>query len=269
MSLRQAWRAARVRRWLRECTTVGEALHITGRPSIHVDGGQLHIGDRFRLASTPVGSHIIVGAAGTMRVGDDVSIGCGAAIAAQQLVTIGDGTCIGPFVIIMDTNFHGGAGDQSVQHDCKPVTIGKGCRIGTRVTITRGVAIGDGAEILAGSVVTAAIPAGACAAGGRARIIGRAGELASRWDSVAAALPDVLAATFDLKSPPDLDDTPIPAQSWNAQRMPQVLTALEECLGVAINSSLVRDARTYADLAAALRSVRSGHPALTASSAGK
>jgi Acetyltransferase (isoleucine patch superfamily) len=87
------------------------------------------------------------------------SVGGGAAIAAFQQVSIGDGTRIGPYVIIMDTNFHGSPGDQSVQHDTRPVTIGAGCRIGSRVTITRGGSIGDGAEILAGSVVSSAIPA--------------------------------------------------------------------------------------------------------------
>lgn len=269
MSWRQAWHAARVRRWLRECTTTGAAPQVIGRPSVHVEGGQLHIGHRFRLASIPVASHIIVGAAGTMRVGDDVSIGCGAAIAAQELVTIGDGTCIGPYVIIMDTNFHGGAGDQSLQHDCRPVAIGRGCRIGSRVTITRGVTIGDGAEILAGSVVTSAVPAGACVAGGRARIIGRAGEAASRWDSLAATLPETLAAALGLGSPPDLDDTPLPAQLWTAECLPQVMAALELRLGVAINSAALRDARTYAELAAALHSSRSGQAALTTSAAWK
>ena len=57
------------------------------------------------------------------------------------------------------------------------------------MTITRGASIGDGAEILAGSVVSSAIPPGVCAAGARARIIGRAGEAASRWDGAAAAIP--------------------------------------------------------------------------------
>src|SRR6185369_13751150 len=123
-------------------------------------------------------------------------------------VRIGAGTRIGPFVIVMDTNFHGAGGDQSLQHDCRPVHIGDGCRIGSRVTITRGVTIGDGAEILAGSVVSAAIPGGVCAAGARARIIGAAGDPASRWESAAAALPDILMESLGLEFPPDLDGRP-------------------------------------------------------------
>ncbi len=255
MTLRARWQAARVRRWLRTCAQVGEQPRLAGKPSIFVEGGRLTIGDRFRLASTPVGSHLAVGPDGVFDIGDDVSIGCGAAMTAIERVSIGDGTRIGPFVIIMDTNFHGGAGDQSVQHDCKPVIIGRGCIIGSRVTITRGVTIGDGAEILAGSVVTSAIPPGACAAGGRARIIGRAGELASRWDSAAAALPDMLMASFNLKSPPDIDDTPLPADAWATARMPAVLQAFEERLGVAITAADVRETDTYAGLAEALQRI--------------
>src|SRR4051794_29671319 len=207
MTLRNRWNGARGRYWLRMCEPVGERPHLDGKPTIYTEGGQVRIGDRFRLASRPVTSHLVAGPGAVLDIGNDVSIGCGAAIAAFQHVRLGFGSRIGPFVIIMDTNFHGAPGDQSVQHDCRPVTIGNGCRIGSRVTITRGVSIGDGAEILAGSVVSSAIPPGACAAGARARIIGRAGDIASRWESAAAALPDALMTILDLQSPPDLDDS--------------------------------------------------------------
>ncbi len=183
MTIRTLWDTASTRRWLRACASVGEEPYLAGKPTIYISGGQVRIGDRLRLMSRPVASHLVAGPDAVLDIGNDVSIGYGAAIAAYQHVHIGDGTRIGPFVIIMDTNFHGGSGDQSVQHDCRPVTIGDGCRIGSRVTVTRGVTIGAGAEILAGSVVSSAIPPGVCAAGVRARIIGRAGDVASRWDS--------------------------------------------------------------------------------------
>jgi acetyltransferase-like isoleucine patch superfamily enzyme len=228
---------------------VGEEPRLVGKPTINGDGGQLCIGDRFRLASRPVASHLVAGPGAILQIGNNVSIGCGAAIAAYQHVHIGDDTRIGPFVIIMDTNFHGAPGDQAVHHDCRPVTIGNDCRIGSRVTITRGATIGDGAEILAGSVVSSAIPPGVCAAGARARVIGRAGDLASRWDSAAAALPEVLMASLDLESPPDLDSSPIPTQLWTDAGMRGVLTAIEERFGVILNPTAARDIATYADIA--------------------
>lgn len=252
MTVRATWRAWQTRRWLRTCTQVGVLPQLAGEPTIYAEGGQLLIGDRFRLASRPVPSHLVAAQGATLQFGDDVSIGCGAAIAAHMHVEIGSGTRIGPFVIIMDTNFHS-AGDQSLQHDCRPVIIGAGCRIGSRVTITRGATIGDGAEILAGSVVSSAIPPGVCAAGGRARIIGRAGEMTSRWESPAALLPELLMMALDLKMPPDLDDTEIPAHLWTDARIPSVLKAIEEEFGLVMEYAVARDVKTYADIAVAVQ----------------
>lgn len=252
MKLRAAWQAARVRKWMRMCTALGDQPHLTGKPTISAAGGQLRIGHRLHLASTPVASHLAVSPGALLHIGNDVVIGCGAAIAAAERVEIGDDTRIAPFVIIMDTNFHGKPGDQSIQHDCRPVTIGRGCRIGTRVTITRGATIGDGAEILAGSVVSSTIPPGVCAAGSRARVIGRAGELTSRWDSPAAALPDLLMAALDLESPPPLDSTPLPEPGWTEARIQRLLGAIEDRFAVQLAPASIAGLASFADLAMAL-----------------
>jgi acetyltransferase-like isoleucine patch superfamily enzyme len=244
------WRAWQARRWLQTCTHVGVEPRVVAKPTIYAEG-ELRIGDRFYLTSRPIPSHLVVGPRAALHIGDDVAIGHGAAIAAYERVQIGSGTRIGPFVILMDTNFHR-AGDQSLQHDTRPVIIGAGCRIGSRVTITRGVTIGDGAEILAGSVVSAAVPAGACVAGARARVIGRAGDMAARWESPAARLPELLRAALELKLPPDLDDNPMPAQLWTDERVVRALQAIKDEYVVAMDARVVRDASSYADIARAL-----------------
>lgn len=253
-----AWRAARARYWLRMCESVGDEPHLDRRPTIKPEGGHIRIGHRFRLKSRPVVSHLVAGPGATLEIGNDVSIGAGAAISAFSQVCIGDGTRIGPYVIIMDTNFHGSPGDQSVRHDTRPVNIGAGCRIGSRVTITRGGSVGDGAEILAGSVVSSAIPAGVCAAGGRARIIGQAGDIASRWGSAAAFLPQLLMMTFGLDSPPDLNDDLLPEQIWRSDRMRNFIHALDERFDVSVSEIDIREARTFADLAGAVRRTAGG-----------
>jgi acetyltransferase-like isoleucine patch superfamily enzyme len=235
--------------WLRGCEHVGEGPALHGRPSIELEGGRIRIGDRFRLSSRPVASHLAAGPSGLLEIGSDVSIGHGAAIAAFERVQIGDGTHIGPYVIIMDTNFHGASGDQSVQHDCRPVTVGAGCRIGSRVTMTRGASIGDGAEILAGSVVSSAIPPGVCAAGARARIIGRAGDDASRWHSVAALLPDVVMTALDLDAPPELFSSALSLPHWNDQDVGSLLAAIEQRFGVVLEAAVIRSAPRFADIA--------------------
>lgn len=244
--------AARVRRWLRPFTQVGRDPVLVGEPTIYNEG-RLCVGDRFRLASLPSPSHLVAGPGALLEIGNDVSIGFGAAIAAYELLQIGEGTRIGPYSIVMDTNFHDGSSDQSIKHDCRPIIIGRGCRIGSRVTITRGVTIGDGAEILAGSVVSSAIPAGACAAGARARIIGRAGDLCTRWESPLATMPEILMSIFDLGAPPNVDDTPLPVESWTEARFAATRKSIEDCVGLDMDWPATHEIRTFADLAAVVQ----------------
>jgi acetyltransferase-like isoleucine patch superfamily enzyme len=254
MTLSSKWNIARQRHWLRACAHSGRDLNLISRPMIMVYGGRMVVGDRFYLASRPVQSHLVAGPEACLEIGNDVSIGCGAAIAAYQHIRIGDGTQIGPFAIIMDTNFHGSSNDQSVQHDTRPVTIEAGCRIGSRVTITRGVTIGAGTEVLAGSVVISSLPPGVCAAGARARIIGRAGDRATRWESAAAALPEMLMACLELDSAPNLDSTEIPVEHWTDARIHTLLAAIKTGFGTELEFAAVGRLKTFADIADAVRS---------------
>jgi acetyltransferase-like isoleucine patch superfamily enzyme len=251
MKPRNMWNTARTRYWLRNCSQVGDDAQLTGKPTIYATG-ELRIGHHLRLASRPVVSHLVAGPGAILEIGDEVRIGCGAAIAAYQQIRIGSGTTMGPFVIIMDTNFHSASGDQSVQHDCRPVSIGRNCRIGARVTITRGVSIGDGVQILAGSVVGSAIPAGFCAAGARAAVIGRAGVVNSRDYVTAAALPVLLQESLELDSAPDLDDERIPVQLWTQDRIQRVSAAIEQKFGIALDCPSLTAAATFADIATAV-----------------
>jgi acetyltransferase-like isoleucine patch superfamily enzyme len=261
MNMGQRLRLARTRWRLRACKHVGEEPRLHGRPDIYGAPGIIRVGDRFRLSSCPMRSHLVAGPDGVLEIGHDVSVAHGAAIAAYERVQIGDGTVIGPYVIIMDTNFHGGSGDQSVQHDCRPVIIGRDCRIGSRVTITRGASIGDGTEILAGSVVSSALPAGACAAGARARVIGDAGQPDSQWDSAAAMLPLLMMEALDIGTLPDADDLLSDIPGWHDPAVGRLVVAIEAQFGVQLRASTVNGATRVADLAMTVdqaRRVRAG-----------
>jgi acetyltransferase-like isoleucine patch superfamily enzyme len=223
---------------------------------VNVYGGTITIGDRCTLSSRPVVSHFVAGPAAVLEIGDDVSIGHGAAIAAFERVQIGAGTRVAPFVIIMDTNFHGSPGNQSVQHDCRPVIIGRNCTIGSRVTITRGASIGDGAEILAGSVVSSAIPAGACAGGARARVIGHAGQLDARWESAAAVVPLLMMDALDMSGQPDLDLAVSDIPGWHVDALHPLLRRFEQQFGVSLDASIVNSATSVADIARAIEDTR-------------
>ena len=76
--------------------------------------------------------------------------------------------------MILDTDFHPRAADGTWATDpaavCSPVNIGKHCFIGARSIILKGVTIGDGAVVGAGSVVTKDIPDMALAAGNPATV---------------------------------------------------------------------------------------------------
>ena len=236
-------------RWsLRECENVGAEPRLHGRPTFYAASGRIRIGDRFRLSSRPVVSHVHAGPEGTLEIGHDVSIAHGAAISAYEYVQIGDSTCIGPYLVLMDTNFHGRTGDQSVHHDTRPVIIGKSCRIGSRVTITRGAEIGDGAEILAGSVVSSSIPAGMCAGGARARVLGYAGDAACRWDGVLAVVPELIREALAIDAAPDVGIDPS-ALPWTDVGLRRFLAAVEQRFGTSVDAAIVRRASDVAELA--------------------
>ena len=256
---------ARTAWWMRGCASVGADLRLYGRPSVDAYGGTIRIGSRCRLVSTPTVSHFVAGEGAVLDIGDEVYCGHGAAIAAFERVEIGAGTSVGPFVIIMDTNFHRASGDQSVEHDCRPVIIGRHCQIGSRVTITRGVTIGDGARILSGSVVSSSIPANACAAGGRARVIGPAGGSGARWDAPAVMVPLLLQEALQLAATPDSAAALGELPHWGLAHAERVRTAIGDLFGLVIERRSVEESATVSDLIDAVERVRQAARPLGAS----
>ena len=118
----------------------------------------------------------------TLRAGALLSIGEGTGISggsfcAAVSIEIGARCLIGADVIVSDTDFHAvrpsGRSQNTDWRDigCAPVRIGNDVFIGTRAVILKGVEIGDGAVIGAGSVVTRSVPARTLVAGNPARQI--------------------------------------------------------------------------------------------------
>jgi maltose O-acetyltransferase len=94
-------------------------------------------------------------------------------IAERSNIRIGSGTLIGTEFTVYDSDFHDLHPEKrmSGKHKCKPVSIGKNVFIGSRVTILKGVKIGDNAVIATGSVVNIDVPDNTIAGGVPARII--------------------------------------------------------------------------------------------------
>src|SRR4051812_21568076 len=184
-----------VRYRLRHCNGIGDAIVLDGDPYIH-NLGHIAIGDGVEIRSLPVVSHLVTGPRGRIEIVRGARIAHGAAVAAHQEGTIGEGVSIGPFVTIMDTDFHR-AGDADGAAETGPVHIGENCRLGSRVSVLRGSRIGAGAVVAAGSVVSGAIRPGARVTGVPARIQnGRSDHesMAMSVDNVAI----IIARTFGL-----------------------------------------------------------------------
>lgn len=88
-------------------------------------------------------------------------------VMCRERVTIGADCAISWDVSITDTDYHSIDG----QPDTAAVTIGDHVWVGARATVLKGVEIGAGAVVAAGSVVVSDVPAGCLVAGVPARVV--------------------------------------------------------------------------------------------------
>lgn len=122
-----------------------------------------------------------------IRIGDHVGIS-GAVIYARKEITIGDNTCIGGNVKILDNDFHPveaekrnallgekapESGERAEWIQTRPVHIGKNCFIGCNAIILKGTVLGDGCVVGAGAVVSGVFEDNCVIAGNPARVIRR------------------------------------------------------------------------------------------------
>lgn len=104
-------------------------------------------------------------------IGDYCLISPGVRISSAKSIRIGDNCMLAANVIISDSDWHGIYNRIRPFRCTKPVVIENNVWLGERVTITKGVTIGENSVIGTGSVVTKNIPANSVAAGNPARII--------------------------------------------------------------------------------------------------
>jgi acetyltransferase-like isoleucine patch superfamily enzyme len=110
-------------------------------------------------------------------VGDNVYIGPRAYISASKGISIGNGVTIGPEFMVMggDHNFRVVGlpiADAKSSGKNYPIIIEDDVWIGARVTVLKGVRLGEGAIVGAGSVVTRNVAAYSVSAGNPAKRIG-------------------------------------------------------------------------------------------------
>lgn len=156
-----------------------------GRPYVMVArGGKMTMGRNFAMNNgikhNPIGMPqpctFFVDRGCTLTIGDNVGISQTALIAHADL-TIGDNVKIGGGTCVYTSDFHSldaiirASKDDQKYRVSKPVIIEHDAFIGARCLILKGVTIGAGSIIGAGSVVTRSVPAGEIWAGNPARFI--------------------------------------------------------------------------------------------------
>jgi acetyltransferase-like isoleucine patch superfamily enzyme len=153
-------------------------VRFVGRPQIRIErGGQLILSEGVTLVSNrainpligrPASTLWVMTSRAVMELGPRV--GCsGVCLCAAERIEIGEGSILGADCLITDNDFHLPGENWSwldkAAETARPIKIGRGCFIGARAIILKGVTIGDGAVVGAGAVVSRDVPAGHLAAG--------------------------------------------------------------------------------------------------------
>src|SRR5262245_52972459 len=145
---------------------LGKGVAAYSRPGYGrlVIGKFAHIGDHTALRAHE----------GTLRIGDKAVLGARVTVNSYLHVEIGATSLIGDDAYICDFDHRYGQLDQPIKDQGivkAPVRIGRDVWLGTKATVLRGVDIGEGCVVGAGSVVTRDLPPHSVAAGTPARVL--------------------------------------------------------------------------------------------------
>jgi FkbH-like protein len=169
------------------CDRVGRGARVRGRPVV-VNAGIMEIGENANIASMFSPVRLVTGLRGRLDIGRDVTINFGTTIVACSRVHIGDRVSLGPYVEII-------ADDEDI-HSCG-IDVGNDVWLAARVRVMKGVSIGEGTVVAAGSLVTTSLPAGVIAAGDPARVVRRrnAASTMARRPTIEAAGSELAQST--------------------------------------------------------------------------
>lgn len=142
----------------------GKLLRVEKGVRILKKNGSITVGDRVLLHRYAKLSAY----GGKIEIGSNTYIGDRTEIHAGKSVKIGNGVNIAWDCNILDRDYHAFESDKEV---VKSVEIGDHVWIGARCIVLKGVKIGKGAVVAAGSVVTKDVPEGCLVGGNPAKVI--------------------------------------------------------------------------------------------------
>lgn len=166
---RYAFELASAKFYLRRATAVGKGVRTLQRPRIE-NFGELRIGAYTLLRSVNVPVELACGPGARLQVGAQCSLNYGVSIGCTGAVTIGDRVRLGPYVMVVDTQFHHPL-RRAERPAPRPVTIEDDVWVGAKASIMPGVRVGRGAIVGTGAVVTRDVAPFSVVAGVPARII--------------------------------------------------------------------------------------------------
>jgi acetyltransferase-like isoleucine patch superfamily enzyme len=166
--------------------SIGKSATVRGLPILSLARqSSIHIGDHAYLISrsrnTALGvNHPVI--LRTLRPQARINIASrfrasGVTLCAAKGIVIGDRVTMGANVVVTDTDFHAAepgvrsSGEDASCAKCAEVTIEDDVFVGMNAMILKGVAVGRGAIIGAGSVVTRYVPPRAIVAGNPAQVL--------------------------------------------------------------------------------------------------
>jgi len=140
----------------------GRGVRILKRDASITAGRKVQLHRNVKLSAWGGSCHAV------LKIGDNTSIGDRTEVHAGRSVEIGSGCNIAWDVCIMDRDYHK---FNSAVEEIRPVKIGDNVWIGCNSLILKGVTIGEGAVVAAGSVVTKDVAPGTLVGGNPARVL--------------------------------------------------------------------------------------------------
>ena len=120
-------------------------------------GGKLQVGHNTRITE---GCHLWVTEGAQIKIGSNTSINVNSIMSCREAIMIGNNVMFGPYVTIFD-NDHVYKADGNMTESgyiSLPIIIEDNVWIGTHVKILKGVRIGEGSVVAAGSIVNKNVP---------------------------------------------------------------------------------------------------------------